>query len=81
MSWLQQNAIAIDQQVNALTGGMADETLSSRAWRAREHKYFWWTHRAINLLFFWQENHCLDAYQSEQLRKQLPKEFAVREIT
>lgn len=30
---MMQTAIAIDQLLNALLGGFADETLSARAWR------------------------------------------------
>lgn len=43
--WLLQNAIGIDQQINALLGGYADETLSSRAHRMREkgQPYWRWT--------------------------------------
>ncbi len=36
LAWFHQVAIAVDQLGNALAGGMADETLSSRADKARE---------------------------------------------
>lgn len=75
MGWVKQNLIAFDQQLNALTGGSADETLSSRAWRNRDHKYWGWVHKAIDKLFFWQELHCWQAYMYEVERKHLPKDF------
>ena len=72
--WLLQNAIGIDQQINALLGGSADETLSSRAHRMRErrHKYWGWVANAIDTLFFWQKGHCEAAWHSEMKRLQLP---------
>lgn len=77
MFWLYQNLIALDQLVNTLLGGMADETLSARAYRMERdgHKYWGWTAGAINALFFWQTDHCLGAYRDETERRQLPPEF------
>lgn len=72
---LIQIAIAFDQLVNTLIpGGYADETLSARAHRMRiKAQPVWgWTARAINLLFFWQADHCKAAWQEEVLRRQLP---------
>lgn len=67
---LKQIAIAIDQLLNALLGGMADETLSARAHRTGSA----WE-PFIDALFFWQPDHCQDAYLSEKERKQLPSEY------
>lgn len=74
---LLQIAIALDQLINALLGGGADETLSARAHRMRTkgHKYWGWTAGAINLLFFWQTDHCLSAYRAEVLRRQYPEAY------
>lgn len=72
---LLQILIAFDQLCNACTpGGWADETLSSRAHRLYElgNK---WPKRFVNLLFFWQKDHCKEAYESEKLRFHLPPEF------
>lgn len=66
-----QVLIAFDQLINALLGGMADETLSARA--HRQHRKGYSTARnAINALFFWQDDHCGMAYASEFARKHLP---------
>ncbi|MCW5320554.1 pseudouridine synthase [Verminephrobacter aporrectodeae subsp. tuberculatae] len=73
-AWLHNLLIAIDQLGNTLLDGAPDETLSSRAHRMRiKGQPCWgWTARAINCLFFWQANHCKDAYESEQRRLQRP---------
>lgn len=78
--WLNV-AIAIDQAFNALTWGSPDETLSSRAYRgavlAKNPKKKWKIfHGLINKLFFWQKDHCKQAYISELERRQLPREFS-----
>lgn len=70
--YLHQVVIAIDQLVNALTGGWADETLSARAWRLRERRGWGIARRVIDALFFWQEGHCLDAWLYERKRGHLP---------
>jgi hypothetical protein len=74
MHWLLQILIAIDQLGNALLNGYADETLSSRAhrWDLAGHSL---PRRVINILFFWQENHCQGAYYDELYRRQLPPEM------
>ncbi len=71
--------IAIDQLFNALTGGAADETLSSRIYRgailAENPKKRWRVlYRIINGIFF-DRNHCKTAYESEVSRKQYPNDF------
>ena len=77
MTYLLNLAIAVDQLANTVLAGHPDETLSSRAWRAEQsgQRYWGWTARAINLLFFWQADHCRQAYASELARSQRPKEM------
>lgn len=74
---MMQVAIAFDQLLNAILGGMADETLSARAhrMRAKQHKYWGWTANAIDALFFWQHQHCYHSYRAEMERKQMPAEY------
>ena len=67
---LKQIAIAFDQLVNTLLGGMADETLSARAHRTGSV-----LEPLIDALFFWQADHCFESYLSEKERKQLPSEY------
>lgn len=75
----EQIPIAIDQLVNTIFGGWADETLSCRAWRQRERKRHWAiTRRVIDALFLWlfcQKDHCQTAYESELQRRHLPPEL------
>lgn len=73
------NIIAVDQLFNALTGGAADETLSSRAYRGAvltEHPRKRW--RAIHILInsvFFDRNHCKESYFSEVYRRQYTDDF------
>ena len=70
-----QIAIALDQLLNTLCGGWADETLSSRAWRLSGSSKGWYrTRRIIDALFFWQDGHCEASYRSELARNHLPEE-------
>lgn len=77
-SWGYHVLIAIDQLFNALTGGAADETFSSRCYRGaskpnpKNRWRFWYC--LVNGLFF-DKNHCKTAYLSEVKRKQYPPEF------
>jgi hypothetical protein len=65
-----QVLIALDQLLNALFGGWADETLSAYAHRKSDWRREW-----INALFFWQPDHCALSYWAERNRKQLPPEY------
>lgn len=75
---MKQFLISLDQTLNTLCiwlpgGSWADESLSSRAHRIQD------THPrlrlAINKLFFWQEDHCKAAYESELKRNHFPPEM------
>lgn len=68
-------AIAVDQLLNAVLGGYADETMSARCWRLRSARPYSLLRPVIDCLFFWQPNHCEGAYLSERLRSQLPAEY------
>ena len=72
----EQIFIALDQLINTLFGGWADETISSVAWRKRHEGKGWaLLRKMIDSLFFWQENHCESAYLSEKNRLQCPPEL------
>lgn len=73
--WFEQVLIAIDQLVNALLGGWADETMSSYAHRLRIERNILWVERVIDALFFLQKDHCKTAYESERARKHFPPEL------
>lgn len=63
--------VAIDQLINTCIGGYADETLSSRAHR-RQLRGKPSVAYIIDHIFFWQTNHCQEAYESELNRMQYP---------
>lgn len=71
---MKQVLIAIDQLLNTLCFGYADETLSARAYRLRNDGWFW-QYKMINMVFFWQYDHCEGSYLSELERRQLPVEY------
>ena len=78
LQWL----LALDQWVNTywhIEGdgwGMADEAISARAFRCHLQGLISdRPMRAINGLFFWQENHCYQAWRSEIERRQLPDHY------
>ena len=68
--------VALDQVLNTLLAGYADETLSSRAHRAYvKNKPFKFFRYIINTIFWWQTDHCLEAYNYEKRRQDLPPEM------
>lgn len=72
---MKQILIAFDQLCNTLLGGMADETLSARAYRLEKERNRPWPRRIIDAIFFFDPQHCQQSYGSEVLRKQLPKGY------
>lgn len=69
-----QVLVALDQLVNTFFGGMADETISSRLHRRRLRGSAFGA-KLVNRLFFWQDDHCKEAYESEMTRQHLPEVF------
>ena len=74
MHHIKQILIAIDQLLNTLLFGWADETLSSRCWRwslkGRD-----WPRKLVDTLLFFDKEHCKTSYESEVLRRQCPVEL------
>lgn len=71
-NYLRQSWLAADQLLNALLGGMADETISSRCWRCRDRQPYAFLVRLINAVVFWQNNHCRGAHAAFVARKSQP---------
>ena len=68
-----QVGISLDQFINAtFLAGWGDETLSSHTHRKQEVQPYRTLRKILNKLFFWQEDHCREAYESEIERKHLP---------
>jgi hypothetical protein len=76
-AYLFQVLIGLDQLLNTMLGGWADETVSSRAWRLHQAYRAWAVaRRAIDAVFwYWQPNHCQASFESERLRLQIPPEL------
>ena len=72
-----QILIAFDQLINTLFLGYADETISSRMYRYElEGKLLGKIFRPIiDRIFWFQKEHCREAYLSEQLRSHLPRDL------
>lgn len=67
--------IALDQLANALLDGWPDETLSSRAWRWEQNGIRSWPPRIIDVLFFFDPEHCRESFESERTGRQQPPEL------
>ena len=65
--YLKQIAVAFDQTVNAIAGGWADETFSSRCHRNAVGSPGWAAARnVIDTVFFWEDEHCKASFLSER---------------
>lgn len=73
--YIFQILLWIDQGVNVLLGGWADETLSARAWRQRHKRRWKVAVYLIDKMFFWQDGHCRLSYLAELKRFQLPPQY------
>lgn len=72
-----QLGTAASQLLNALLGGWADESLSSRAWHRSQASPHWLIVRLlIDAVFFFQPGHCERAHRAaERRRYMLPPEL------
>ena len=65
--------VCVDQLVfNLITLGKSnpDETMSSAAWRMeRDNKFFGFTRKIIDTLFWFDADHCKTSYEAEVNRK------------
>lgn len=80
---LYQLLIALDQFLNVLIcmfiepreKHYCDETMSAHIYRHSCKGKWKWLHWLVDKMFFWEEEHCKQAYESELERYQLPKEY------
>lgn len=75
MSRLAQIAVAADQLCNAIFGGYADETMSSRCWRLREFQPYKTLRPVIDAVLFFDPRHCETSYLNEIARKYMPADL------
>lgn len=75
--WFYQVFIGLDQFVNTLLDGSADETMSSRCFRLNHIPTYRALEICVNILFrpFQGPDHCEHAYIKEILGRQLPSKF------
>lgn len=71
-AYIKQILISLDQLLNAICNGYADETLSSRAWRHYDDGSRKWPKVLIDAILFFDKDHCHQSYLSEIERRQLP---------
>lgn len=77
-SYFKAVLIALDQLGNALLGGWPDETFSSRCWRWDVDGKTAWPRKAVDLLFWFDQDHCKESFISERIGRQLPPELRNR---
>ncbi|MEO7494728.1 MAG: hypothetical protein ABIT83_17580 [Massilia sp.] len=75
MSRLREVALGVDQLLNAILGGYASETISSRAWRLRDRRPFRLLRPLIDGIFFWQPGHCKASYENQKARRNMPADY------
>ena len=78
LNYAQRLFLAFDQFLNAVFNGWPDETLSARTYRQyiNTDKFRWiFAYRLINILFFWQKDHCKEAYRHELEHYHMPRTY------
>jgi hypothetical protein len=73
--WVYQVTIAIDQLVNAIHNGKADETISARCYRLNSRQPYKTFEKIVNWMFkpFQGPDHCKHAYEKEFNGRQRPE--------
>lgn len=76
MEYIKNILIGIDQLTNCVFLGKPDETISARCWRNRNKNIIWKISRkVIDTIFWFDDNHCQESYDSELYRTQISKEY------
>lgn len=64
MSYLSRTAAWLSQGLNCvLLNGSPDQTVSARAYVGRHKAHWAVAYHTINVIFFWQEDHCRESHQ------------------
>ena len=73
--YLRNILIGLDQFVGTvIPGSYPDETISARCWRQRDRFVWGLLRQIVDILFFWDRDHCETSYASETARTQAPPE-------
>jgi hypothetical protein len=59
-AWLSQGINCI------LLGGHHDQTVSARAWANRDRQPWRAVYHGLNLIFFWQDDHCRISHAADE---------------
>lgn len=66
MNYLFRTAAWLSQGINCvLLNGSPDQTVSARAYLNRNTEYWGKAYTIINLVFFWQEDHCRESHEAD----------------
>jgi hypothetical protein len=78
--WVYQTVIGLDLLMNAILGGSAGETMSSRCYRLDSIPTYRVLEKFVNALFypFQGPEHCKHAYEKEILGRLCPQDFFAR---
>lgn len=71
MTYIRKVLLGLDQFVNTIFNGWPDETLSARVHRENRKGL----EKFINILFFFQPDHCRKAFEGELKREDLAREY------
>jgi hypothetical protein len=76
VKYLKNILIGLDQTLNSVIGGQPDETISAKCWRMRGKSKGWAAARyMVDKLFWFDDNHCRESYETEKNKMQLPEEY------
>lgn len=75
MRYVGRVLVSVTQLINSILGGYPDESTSSRAYRLRRNFFWGFAMNIIDKAFFWEDEHCKNAYLSEAAYRQMPPEF------
>ena len=67
LKWLARVAAWMSQTVNLfLLFGHHDQTISARCYVNRCQPGWRWAYRIINVIFFWQDDHCASSFEADK---------------
>lgn len=75
VSWDQAITTTICSIILPNEKSYGDETMSARALRWEINSIRTWPRKLIDMLFWWDDNHCEESYESEKKGRQLPPEL------
>lgn len=66
-NWIVRGAAWISQGINwFFLNGCHDQTVSARCYVNRERLPWKFAYHTINMIFFWQKDHCKESFESDR---------------